>query len=203
MALTLLFYCLYSGIFCRRTFPFSGNEWNSLITPVPWQGGDGKQGWRTDYLEPARKNLTGKRERPLLNGGALSECISNERLSRQKRTGRQKMPVNPAFSGDRRGGQWKRRWRNGSCKRVGYRHRLLSEWTETHAAPHSAVTMRPPREVQATTRQRRGAEGARMFVRRTDISSSFIIKNRLKQEYKKVQNLHFSYVCILEIINLK
>lgn len=43
-------------------------------------------------MEPARKNLAGKRQRPLLHGGALSACISNERLSRQERTGRQKTP---------------------------------------------------------------------------------------------------------------
>ena len=43
-------------------------------------------------MEPARKNLAGKRQRPLLHGDALSACISNERLSRQRPTGRQKAP---------------------------------------------------------------------------------------------------------------
>jgi len=43
-------------------------------------------------LEPARKNLAGKRQRPLLHEDALSACISNERLSRQRQTGRRKTP---------------------------------------------------------------------------------------------------------------
>lgn len=136
-------------------------------------------------MEPARKNLDGKRQRPLLNRGALSECISNERLSRQKRTGRQKEPVNPAFPCGRRGGQWERRCRNGSCKRDGFRYRLLSVRTETHAAPRSAVGVRPPREVQATTRQRRGAEGTHMSVRTTCFSSllstKLIIENKIQK----------------------
>jgi len=145
-------------------------------------------------LEPARKNLDGKRQRPLLNRGALSECISNERLSRQKRTGRQKAPVNPAFPCGRRGGQWERRCRNGSCKRDGFRYRLLSVRTETRAAPRSAVGVRPPREVQATTRQRRRAEGTQMSVLTTCFSSSFSIKLIHKKIHKSAESALFSYV---------
>lgn len=142
-------------------------------------------------MEPARKNLSGKRQRPLLNGEALSGCISNERLSRLKRAGRQKTPVNPAFLCDRFGGQWKRRCRNGSCKRMGFRHRLLSEWTETRAAPRSAVGERPPREVQATTRQRRGAEGDQMPVLTPSISSSLTFKNK---NLKSAESALFLYL---------
>ncbi|MNE38123.1 hypothetical protein D3C80_1320080 [compost metagenome] len=89
---------------------------------------------------------------------------------------------------------------------------LQAEWvqasvairrTETRAAPRSAVGERPPREVQATTRQRRGAEGAQIPDRPTKFHRSFSSKTRENKKSKKSADIALFNVVLINKKNTK